>query len=139
MEKQAPNSNYKPAFTGQTRVNSVTTKAAYQTKLITKNLNRPWGITTLPDGRFLITEKEGVMRIATKEGKLSKPITGILPVNSAGQGGLLGITTDLNFAVNKMVYWVFSERLTDGNLTAVAKGKLSADEQPHSTPDHHQQ
>ncbi|MBK7856127.1 MAG: PQQ-dependent sugar dehydrogenase [Bacteroidetes bacterium] len=128
VEKESPNSNYKPAFAGQTRINSATTKTPYQTIIITKNLNRPWGITTLPDGRFLITEKEGVMRIVTKEGKLSKPITGILTVNDAGQGGLLGITIDPDFAVNRMVYWVFSERLINGNLTAVAKGKLSSDE-----------
>jgi glucose/arabinose dehydrogenase len=68
------------------------------------------------------------MRIASLDGKLSAAITGIPKVNSGGQGGLLGLTLDPNFTSNRMVYWVFSQNNPDGNLTAVAKGKLSADE-----------
>jgi glucose/arabinose dehydrogenase len=82
----------------------------------------------MPDGRFLITEREGTMRIATTDGKVSEPITGIPAVNPSGQGGLLGIRVDPAFEKNRMVYWVFSEATASGNLTAVAKGKLSADE-----------
>lgn len=96
--------------------------------MLSTDLKTPWGITTLPDGRFLITEKKGTMRIATTDGKLSAPITGIPEVNSGAQGGLLGLTIDPAFKTNRMVYWVFSEKKNDGNLTAVAKGKLSADE-----------
>ena len=98
--------------------------AASEGKVLTEVLKSPWGITTLPDGRLLITEKEGTMRIATSAGKLSEPITGLPKVNSSGQGGLLGVRTDPDFATNRMVYWVFSEQLPEGNLTAVAKGKL---------------
>ena len=68
------------------------------------------------------------MKIATQTGTLSAAITGIPQVNSSGQGGLLGITLDPAFASNRMVYWTFSEATTDGNLTSVAKGKLSADD-----------
>jgi glucose/arabinose dehydrogenase len=68
------------------------------------------------------------MRIVTPAGKVGEPITGIPKVNPSGQGGLLGIRVDPAFATNRMVYWVFSEPLAEGNLTAVAKGKLSADE-----------
>ena len=68
------------------------------------------------------------MRIVTSSGQVSTPITGLPKVNAAGQGGLLGIRVDPEFATNRMVYWVFSEPRPDGNLTAVAKGKLSADE-----------
>lgn len=128
VETREPNSNYKPAFAGQTRIAGVKTKAAYEGKVISTGLRRPWGITPMPDGRFLITEKEGTMRIATATGTLSEPITGIPAVNSRGQGGLLGLTLDPAFAKNRMVYWVFSENVQGGNLTAVAKGKLSADE-----------
>ena len=85
-------------------------------------------MTNLPDGRLLITEKAGNLRIATSDGKLSGPITGLPAVNPDGQGGLLGIRVDPAFAQNRMVYWVFSENLPDGTLTAVAKGKLSTDE-----------
>jgi glucose/arabinose dehydrogenase len=128
VETRDPNSNYQPAFKGQTRVAGVTTQTPFEGKVITESLKSPWGITTLPDGRFLITQKGGTMRIASTDGKVSEPITGIPPVNAGGQGGLLGLTIDPSFATNKMVYWVFSEKTDNGNLTAVAKGKLSADE-----------
>jgi glucose/arabinose dehydrogenase len=128
VETKAPNSSYKAAFDGQTRIAGVKTTTPYQGIVINSDLNRPWGITVMPDGRLLITEKDGAMRIATTDGKLSAPITGIPEVNSAGQGGLLGVRIDPDFTSNRMVYWVFSEKTADGNLTAVAKGKLSADE-----------
>lgn len=128
VETKEPNSTYKPAFKGQTRIGSVVTKTPYESRVLTSDLKRPWGIAVLPDGRFLITEKQGTMRIATTAGKVSEPITGIPEVNGKGQGGLLGVTIDPAFAQNRMVYWVFSEKLPEGNLTAVAKGKLSANE-----------
>jgi glucose/arabinose dehydrogenase len=128
VETKPANSDYKPAFAGQTRIAGVKTTAAYKGTVLSEGLKQPWGITTLPDGRFLITEKGGTMRIASQDGKLSAAITGIPKVNSGGQGGLLGLTLDPNFTSNRMVYWVFSQSNPDGNLTAVAKGKLSADE-----------
>lgn len=128
VETKAPNSDYKPAFAGQTRVTGVKTKASFEGKLLSSDLKSPWGIAMLPDGRFLITEKRGQMRLATQEGQVSEPITGLPEVNPAGQGGLLGLAIDPAFGSNRMVYWLFSEKTDDGNLTAVAKGKLSADE-----------
>jgi glucose/arabinose dehydrogenase len=128
VETKEPNSTYKPAFAGQTRVANVKTSAGYEGKVLTESLKFPWGITSMPDGRFLITEREGTMRIATMDGKVGAPVSGIPAVNPSGQGGLLGIRVDPDFEKNRMVYWVFSEATTGGNLTAVAKGKLSADE-----------
>jgi glucose/arabinose dehydrogenase len=128
VETKEPNTAYKPAFAGQTRVAGVQSTALYEGKVLTSELKNPWGLTSLPDGRLLITEKAGTMRIATPAGELSEPITGIPKVSSEGQGGLLGIRLDPDFARNRMVYWVFSEPLPAGTLTAVAKGKLSADD-----------
>jgi glucose/arabinose dehydrogenase len=128
VETKAPNSSYKPAFKGQTRAPGVKTTTPYEGKVLTDKLNSPWGITQLPDGRFLITQKEGTMRIATNTGELSEPITGLPPVVNAGQGGLLGVTIDPQFESNRMVYWAFSEKTPEGNLTAIAKGKLAANE-----------
>ena len=128
VETKTPNTKYKPAFDGQTRIGSVKTKTAIDVKMLSKDLSKPWGITSLPDGRLLITEKGGQMRIASPTGTLSEPITGLPAVNDNGQGGLLGITTDPSFDSNRMIYWTFSESTPDGNLTSVAKGKLSADE-----------
>ncbi len=135
VETKEPNSPaYKPAFAGQTRVAGVKTEMAYEGKVLTESLKNPWGITSLPDGRLLITEREGTMRIATADGKVSAPITGVPKVNAGGQGGLLGVRVDPDFATNRMVYWVFSEARPDGNLTAVAKGKLSTDEKTIQNP-----
>lgn len=128
VETKEPNAAYQPAFPSQTRVAGVKSTIAYEGKVLTEDLKRPWGLTSMPDGRLIITEKAGTMRIASLSGELSAPITGIPSVNTEGQGGLLGITLDPNFEQNRIVYWVFSESLPEGNLTAVAKGKLSADE-----------
>ncbi|AUD07310.1 glucose dehydrogenase [Spirosoma pollinicola] len=134
VETNAPNSTYKPAFAGQTRITSVKTTTPYEGKVMTEALKSPWGITSLPDGRLLITEREGTMRLVTPAGQVSIPITGLPTVNSSGQGGLLGVRVDPDFATNRLVYWVFSEPRPDGNLTAVAKGKLSADETKIENP-----
>lgn len=128
VETKKPNTDYKPAFKGQTRIAGMKTKAAYEGKVITDKLKSPWGITALPDGRFLITQKAGTMVIASTNGNVSTPITGIPEVVDKGQGGLLGLTIDPDFKNNRMVYWVFSDKTPEGNLTAVAKGRLSNDE-----------
>lgn len=127
VETEKPNTDYKPAFAGQTRIAGVKTKTPFEFTVITSDLKNPWGIAQLPDGSLLITEKGGTMRLVTKDGKVSDKITGAPAVNSNGQGGLLGLTLDPAFSKNRMVYWVFSEKQPDGNLTAVAKGKLSED------------
>ncbi len=129
VETKDPNTDYPPAFEGQTRAPGVRTSTPYEATVITESLKRPWGIGLLPDGRFLITEKEGTLRIVTGAGEISEPIKGVPEVDADGQGGLLGIKVDPNFSENRMVYWVFSEKQGNkGNLTAVAKGRLSDDE-----------
>ena len=129
VETKAPNVDYRPAFTGQTRVGSVTTAASsYRAAVVTSSLTSPWGVIGLPDGRLLVTEKAGRMRIVTKSGTVSDPITGLPPVNASGQGGLLGLCLDPGFATNRMVYWSFAEARPGGNLTAIAKGRLADNE-----------
>ena len=128
VETETPNTAYAPAFTGQTRINGVQTNTPYEGKVITTNLTAPWGVKSLPDGRLLVTEKGGTFRIVTKEGVVSAAITGAPAVNPAGQGGLLGLVLDPDFTTNRMIYWVFSEAVTGGNQTSVAKGRLANDE-----------
>jgi glucose/arabinose dehydrogenase len=134
VETNSPNSNFQPAFEGQTRIGSVTTETPFEATVISSDLTAPWGITNLPDGRLLITQKAGQMRIATSSGELSGAITGLPPVNPAGQGGLLGLCVDPDFGNNRMVYWVFSEQTSGGNLTAVAKGRLADNESTIENP-----
>ena len=128
VETNRPNSTYSPAFASQTRVAGVRTTTPFESTVLTTVLRSPWGITSLPDGRFLITEKAGTMRLVTTSGQVSAPLSGIPAVNSSGQGGLLGLCIDPAFSTNRVVYWSFSERRSDGNLLAVAKGRLSTNE-----------
>lgn len=128
VETQAANTKYKPAFAGQTRIGGVKTKTAYSVTILSKTLEHPWGIVQLPDGRFLISEKMGTMSIVTTSGKVVKKITGLPAVVPDGQGGLLDVNIDPQFATNRMVYWDYSEQVNGGSLLAIAKGKLSADE-----------
>lgn len=134
VETEPANSNYKPAFVGQTRIAGVKTKTAITHKIIADKLERPWGIAVMHDGRLLITQKQGTMRIVWPDGKISEPITGLPKVDPKGQGGLLGIALDPDFPQNRMVFWSFSEPSKEGNLTAVAKGKLSSDEKTIENP-----
>lgn len=128
VETGKPNTSYAPAFKGQTRVKGITTSAKYKANIVTSSLDRPWGVISLPDGRLLITEKAGKIRIVTVDGNVGEPVAGVPKVDDAGQGGLLGLTLDPDFKTNRMVYWAFSEPGTQGNLTAIAKGRLSDNE-----------
>jgi glucose/arabinose dehydrogenase len=119
---------YQPAFEGQTRIAAVKTSTVYSTKVITQALVKPWSMAALPDGRFLVTEKAGSIRIVSTNGTVSNKITGVPAVNAAGQGGLLGLALDPDFDNNRMIYFVFSEPVSGGNHAAVAKARLTNDE-----------
>ncbi|HET7000661.1 MAG TPA: PQQ-dependent sugar dehydrogenase [Puia sp.] len=125
VETKAPNSNYKPAFTGQTRIAGVRTTTPYKVEKIAEKLGFPFAIVAMPDGRLMVTIKSGYMEIHDAGGKLVKKITGLPGVVYGGQGGLLDVAFDPNFAVNKWMYWSYSERYQKGNITAVAKGTLN--------------
>ncbi|WP_299355482.1 PQQ-dependent sugar dehydrogenase [Mucilaginibacter sp.] len=128
VETAKANSDYKPAFVGQTRIGSVKTQTPYTATVISTELKGPWGIHVLPDGRLLISSKPGIMQILTTDGKIDKTITGFPEVQFQGQGGLLDVNIDPNFTQNRMVYWTYAQPSDGGATLAVAKGKLSADE-----------
>ena len=125
-DKNSP--EYQSAFAGQTRIDGVKTSTEYQVEVINKDLGKPWGIINLPDGRFLITEKSGFMNIVSSDGKTSTKVEGLPKVDDKGQGGLLDVALDPEFAANRMIYFTYSEPVEGGNHTSVAKAKLSADE-----------
>ncbi len=125
VETREPITPYKPAFAGQTRAPEQKLGVAFQTTTVATGLKFPWGMTFLPDGRMLVTEKAGTLRIVGKDGKLSGPVAGTPEVMSRGQGGLLDVAVDPAFASNHLVYLSFSEPRPDGtNNTAVLRGKL---------------
>ena len=134
VETKKPNRGYPSAFSGQTRIGAIKTKTPLSVTILDSSLEHPWGICNLPDGRLLITDKMGSMRIETLAGKLDKTITGFPKVNPKGQGGLLDVNIDPDFASNHIIYWDYSEPRPDGLLLAVAKGKLSSDETKVENP-----
>jgi aldose sugar dehydrogenase len=125
VETKAKNSDYKPAFSGQTRVAGAKTTTPYNVEKITEKLGSPFAIVAMPDGRLMVTIKSGYMDILDAGGKLVKKITGLPDVVTGGQGGLLDVAFDPNFASNKIMYWSYSEKYEQGNITAVAKGQLN--------------
>ncbi len=128
VETEKPNTNYKPAFEGQTRIGSVKTMTPYEVTILTNGLSSPWAVTSLPDGRLAITEKAGTLRISTTTGEVSNPITGFPEVDDREQGGLLDVAPAPDFESSRILYFAFAEKTSQGSLTAVGKGKLSADE-----------
>jgi aldose sugar dehydrogenase len=92
---------------------------------IIKNLANPWGVAFLPDGRILITERPGRLRIFS-QGQISPAVTGTPAVYAQGQGGLLDVAIDPNFAQNQLIYLSYAEAGTGGVAgTAVMRGKLN--------------
>ena len=72
VETNPPNTNYKPAFAGQTRAPGIATSTLYSVTILSKDLKSPWAVTTLPDGRLIVTEKAGTLRIVTIDGRVSR-------------------------------------------------------------------
>lgn len=89
-------------------------------------LDHPWGMQFLPDGRLLVTERLGRMRVISKDGKLSAPILEGLPeVAAVGQGGLLDVLLAPDFATSGIIYFSYGEPREGGkNATSVARAKL---------------
>ncbi len=96
-----------------------------EVQTVASGLVHPWSLAFLPDGKMLVTERPGRMRIVTVEGQLSPPLKGVPEAWASGQGGLLDVITDKAFAQNKTIYFCFSERTSGGGRTAVARARLN--------------
>ena len=92
-------------------------------------LDHPWGMQFLPDGRLLVTERLGRMRLIAKDGRLSPPILEGLPeVAAVGQGGLLDVLLAPDFEKSHIIYFSYGEPRDEGkNGTSVARAKLVFD------------
>jgi glucose/arabinose dehydrogenase len=134
VENRPSKSGYKHAFEGQTRINRVKTTTAYKVERIAEKIGNPWAVISMPDGRLLISDRSGYISLYTGDGKLIRKITTLPAVEFKGQGGLLDLALDPEFAKNKTIYWSFSQKSGQGNLTAVAKGVLSSDESKIENP-----
>ncbi len=128
VEAQMPNTDYIPAFDEQTRIAGVETDTPYDAIVISSELDNPWAVTALPDERLAITERNGTMRIVTKNGAVGKKIEGFPEVDDRNQGGLLDVAPAPDFLTSRMLYFTLAEKTALGSLTAVGKGRLSDDE-----------
>jgi aldose sugar dehydrogenase len=114
VEAQAPRSPTPGPVNGAVRVQT-----------ITRGLEHPWALAFLPDGRMLVTERPGQVRIVTTDGRLSEPLAGVPRVQARGQGGLLDVVLDPRVTENRLVYLAYAEP-GEGRTagTAVARGRL---------------
>lgn len=96
-----------------------------EVRTFARGLVNPWSLAFLPDGRMLVTERPGRMRIVTTEGQLSPPLKGVPDVWASGQGGLLDVMTDKSYGQNRTIYFCFAERTSGGGRTAIARAKLN--------------
>ncbi len=99
-------------------------KLAAKVTDVAVGLEHPWGVELLPDGRFLVTERPGRLRVVNRDGRLSAPLTGVPEVYARGQGGLLDVALSPGFAQDRVIYLSFAERGSGGAGTAVARGRL---------------
>jgi aldose sugar dehydrogenase len=97
-----------PAFPGQTNAPAPATPSpAIAVETVVARLSSPWSVAFLPDGKFLITERNGTMRTATKEGIYSAPIAGVPPVKVVAAQSLHDVALDPNFAKNRLIYFTY--------------------------------
>ena len=106
---------------------STVTEATLQVTPIARGLEHPWSLAFLPDGRMLVTERPGRLRIVAADGTISAPLAGVPEVFAQGQGGLLDVVLDPQFAGNQFVYLSYAEPGDDGAGTAVARGRFAGD------------
>ncbi|MBG6072805.1 MULTISPECIES: PQQ-dependent sugar dehydrogenase [unclassified Polaromonas] len=102
---------------------------AVRADTVASGLQNPWALAFLPDGRFLVTERAGQLRLLAADGKALATVTGLPEIAAGGQGGLLDIVTDSDFARNRTLYFCYSEPAATGraNSTALASARMSAD------------
>ena len=98
-----------------------------QAQVVAGKLAHPWAVAFLPDGGFLVTERPGRMRVVSAAGAVSEPLAGVPRVAAGGQGGLLDVITDSDFARNRTLYFCYSEPGEGGNSTALARARLADD------------
>ncbi|WP_332659468.1 PQQ-dependent sugar dehydrogenase [Brevundimonas sp.] len=125
--RPANGADQQPAFPGQTRAPGVRTQTAMAHSVVASGLEHPWGLALLPDGRWLVTERPGRLRIITAGGEVGEPVAGLPAVDARGQGGLLDVAVGPSFGADRLIYWSYAEPREGGNATSVARGRLSDD------------
>jgi aldose sugar dehydrogenase len=117
-----------PSWEGQTHAPYEPSGQAYTVTTVTDKLVAPWSIAFLPEGKMLVTEKTGNMRVVGYDGTVSEPLAGVPKVHAQGQVGLLDVALDKNFAQNRRIFFTYSENTNDTDSHIVlASAMLSKD------------
>ncbi len=116
-----------PLALAQSKESVQTEAGALSIETVVDGLVHPWGMAFLPDGRMLITEREGRLRLLSQDETLSDPLEGVPDVFNEGQGGLLDVALHPDFDSNRQVYLSFSEPGDGGATTALGRGRLEDD------------
>ena len=106
---------------------SSTNAQAVRPEVLASGLQHPWALAFLPEGRFLVTERAGFLRVIEPNGTVREAVKGLPSVAAGGQGGLLDLLLDADFGSNQTLYFCFSEDGVGGNGTALARARLSDD------------
>jgi glucose/arabinose dehydrogenase len=118
-----------PAFAKSPAAKPAVATEDYRVRLVTvtEGLDRPWSLAFLPDGRMLVTERAGRLRVVGKDGRLDPtPVAGLPRVDAQGQGGLMDVVLHPGYAGNGWIYWTYAQKDAEGrNGTEVARGKLA--------------
>lgn len=101
--------------------------APLKVETVASGLQNAWGLAFIDQGRMLVTERPGRLRVVAADGTLGPPLAGLPKIEAERQGGLLDVITDSGFARNRTVYFCFSEPGAGGNSTALASARLSDD------------
>ncbi|MGQ2908067.1 MAG: PQQ-dependent sugar dehydrogenase [Aliihoeflea sp.] len=130
VETAAPNApDQEPAFPEQTRADQPAEMPQIDVQTVAEDLPHLWAMEFLPDGRMLVSAKDGAMHIVTPEGEVGPEISGVPEVAAAGQGGLLDVILAPDFEESNRIFFSFAEPRDDGNGTSVASATLVADEE----------
>ena len=100
---------------------------ALRVDTVATGLDTPWSLAFLPDGRMLVTERPGRLRVVSADGQVSAPVRGVPAVHAVGQGGLLDVALSPDFARNGQIFLSFAQATAGGARTVVVRAVLDAD------------
>lgn len=103
------------------------TSAQVTPEVLARGLQNPWGLAFIGDGRMVVTERPGRMRVVEADGRVGPALKGLPDIDAVGQGGLLDVVADRDFAGNRTLHFCYSEPGAGGNSTAMASARLSDD------------
>jgi len=129
-ETREPNApQLEPLFEGQTRAPKPESSEAWVLETVAEGLDHPWALAFLPDGRMLVSEKPGMLRMVSTDGEISEPIANVPEVHAPdrSQGGLLDVAVAPDFSESRQIFMTFSEPDGDASRTAVGRARLSDD------------